>query len=149
MYLQSMFRSKNKIFLKKNHLNMNIFTAVKYCCILHGRVFIMLIESLRCYDISCSISGPIVSALTNKYGCRPVCITGSIIATLAFVLSVFAPNIDILIITYGIIGGKLFRDDAPSASGTSPIWHFAILHLPPSYPVRQKRVGVWQNVELD
>ena len=23
------------------HLKMNIFTAVKYCCILHGRVFVM------------------------------------------------------------------------------------------------------------
>ena len=52
------------------------------------------------------LAGPIVSALTNKFGCRPVAITGSIIATIAFVLSVFAPNIDILILTYGVIGGK-------------------------------------------
>ena len=32
----------NKNIKKKNHLKMNIFTAVKYCCILHGRVFVML-----------------------------------------------------------------------------------------------------------
>ena len=28
--------------IKNFHLKMNIFTAVKYCCILHGRVFVML-----------------------------------------------------------------------------------------------------------
>ena len=55
------------------------------------------------------LAGPIVSALTNKFGCRPVAITGSIIATIAFVLSVFAPNIDILILTYGVIGGKYLK----------------------------------------
>ena len=27
--------------IKKNHLKINIFTAVKYCCILHGRVCVM------------------------------------------------------------------------------------------------------------
>ena len=26
---------------KNNHLKINIFTAVKYCCILHGRVCVM------------------------------------------------------------------------------------------------------------
>ena len=38
MYPQSMFWAK----IRKNiiffHLKINIFTAVKYCCILHGRV---------------------------------------------------------------------------------------------------------------
>ena len=38
-----------KIF-KKFHLKMNIFTAVKYCCILHGRVFVMVIGNTK-YDI--------------------------------------------------------------------------------------------------
>ena len=32
--------SKNKKNIKKIHLKMNIFTALKYCCILHGRVFL-------------------------------------------------------------------------------------------------------------
>ena len=33
--------SKTKKNIKKIHLKMNIFTAVKYCCILHGRVCII------------------------------------------------------------------------------------------------------------
>ena len=35
--------SKNKKNINKFHLKMNIFTAVKYCCILHGRVCVMSI----------------------------------------------------------------------------------------------------------
>ena len=27
--------------IKTNHMKINIFTAAKYCCILHGRVFVM------------------------------------------------------------------------------------------------------------
>lgn len=64
---------------------------------------VSLVGSLLCGTYLCA--GPIVSALTNKFGCRPVAITGSIISTVAFVLSVFAPSIDILILTYGVIGG--------------------------------------------
>ena len=36
---------KNKKIIKKFHMKMNIFTAVKYCCILHGRVCVMLQEN--------------------------------------------------------------------------------------------------------
>ena len=32
---------KNNIFF---HLKINIFTAVKYCCILHGRVCVMILS---------------------------------------------------------------------------------------------------------
>ncbi|XP_046341093.1 monocarboxylate transporter 14-like [Haliotis rufescens] len=49
--------------------------------------------------------GPIVSALTNKFGCRPVCMAGSVIATIGFAVSTFSPNVEILILTYGVIGG--------------------------------------------
>ena len=41
MYPQSMFLSKNKKNIKTNHLKIIIFTAVKYCCILHGHVCVM------------------------------------------------------------------------------------------------------------
>ena len=34
------FEQKNKN-IKNFHLKINIFTAVKYCCILHGRVCVM------------------------------------------------------------------------------------------------------------
>lgn len=72
-------------------------------------------------------SGPIVGALVNKFGCRTgqkryfhpdyylivcrdhpnisVCIGGSIVASLGIGLSIFSPNVTILMITYGVIGG--------------------------------------------
>lgn len=53
------------------------------------------------------VTGPIVSALTNKYGCRIVCIAGSVIAATAFALSTLSPNVNILMLTYGFMGGKL------------------------------------------
>lgn len=49
--------------------------------------------------------GPVVSALTNKYGCRKVCIAGSIIGCLAFALSTKCQNINQLMIVYGVVGG--------------------------------------------
>lgn len=49
--------------------------------------------------------GPVVSALANKYGCRAVCIAGSIISAAAFVLSTFSTSVNMLMLTYGILGG--------------------------------------------
>ena len=37
---------KNKKNIKIVHLKMNIFTAVKYCCILYGRVCVILIRTM-------------------------------------------------------------------------------------------------------
>ena len=53
------------------------------------------------------ISGPIVSALANKYGCRRVSMAGSVVASFAFFISSFSPNVDVLILTYGVLGGEL------------------------------------------
>ncbi|XP_026274711.1 uncharacterized protein LOC113203957 isoform X4 [Frankliniella occidentalis] len=53
-------------------------------------------------------AGPVVSALTNKYGCRAVCIAGSIISCAAFALSTLSPNVNVLMITYGVLGGLGF-----------------------------------------
>ncbi|XP_052061332.1 monocarboxylate transporter 13-like [Mytilus californianus] len=50
-------------------------------------------------------AGPIVSALVNKFGCRPVTIAGSVVAAVGFIAGSFSPNLDILILTYGVIGG--------------------------------------------
>lgn len=51
-------------------------------------------------------TGPIVSALINRFGCRPVVIAGSITAATAFVLATLSPNIDVLTVTYGFMGGQ-------------------------------------------
>ncbi|XP_006614015.1 monocarboxylate transporter 3 isoform X1 [Apis dorsata] len=50
-------------------------------------------------------AGPIVSALTNKYGCRAVCMAGSFLGAAAFVLSTFSTSVNMLMITYGVMGG--------------------------------------------
>ncbi|XP_018576651.1 monocarboxylate transporter 12 [Anoplophora glabripennis] len=51
------------------------------------------------------IIGPLVSALCNKFGCRAVCVAGSIISTVAFALSIFSPTVNWLMFTYGFLGG--------------------------------------------
>lgn len=53
-------------------------------------------------------AGPVVSALCNKFGCRAVCIAGSFIATIAFVLSTLSKSITMMMLTYGLIGGLGF-----------------------------------------
>uniref|UniRef100_A0A1B6DPH3 Major facilitator superfamily (MFS) profile domain-containing protein n=1 Tax=Clastoptera arizonana TaxID=38151 RepID=A0A1B6DPH3_9HEMI len=51
------------------------------------------------------IAGPFVSALANRYGFRRVTISGAVFASLSFVGASFAPSIEILCLTYGILGG--------------------------------------------
>jgi hypothetical protein len=46
-----------------------------------------------------------VSGLCNKFGCRAVCIAGSILACAAFILSTFSVNVNMLMLTYGVFGG--------------------------------------------
>ena len=52
--------------------------------------------------------GPIVSSLANKYGCRFVTILGATLSCIALILSTAAPNIETLMITYGIVGKFFF-----------------------------------------
>ncbi|XP_064072367.1 monocarboxylate transporter 3 isoform X2 [Vanessa tameamea] len=53
-------------------------------------------------------AGPVVSALCNKYGCRAVCVAGSLVAATAFVLSTLSKSVTMMMITYGLIGGMGF-----------------------------------------
>ncbi len=53
--------------------------------------------------------GPIVSIMVNRYGCRNVSIFGSILVAIGYGLSSFARNVEILYLTIGIIGGKLYQ----------------------------------------
>ncbi|KAL3280633.1 hypothetical protein HHI36_003869, partial [Cryptolaemus montrouzieri] len=50
-------------------------------------------------------SGPLSSSLVNKYGCRPVTIAGSILASFCLIISTFAQNVTFLIFTIGIGAG--------------------------------------------
>ncbi|XP_026318770.1 monocarboxylate transporter 4 isoform X2 [Hyposmocoma kahamanoa] len=50
-------------------------------------------------------AGPVVSALCNKYGCRAVCVAGSLVAAVAFVISTFSKSVTVMMLTYGLLGG--------------------------------------------
>ena len=51
------------------------------------------------------IGGPITGGLIDKFGLRPVCISGSVVLAIGLALSPLSPNIPVLIITQGLIGG--------------------------------------------
>ncbi|XP_028966595.1 uncharacterized protein LOC100906583 [Galendromus occidentalis] len=50
------------------------------------------------------LAGPIASWLTDRYGCRRVCIMGSILASLGFVLSYFSNSLALLYVTFSFAG---------------------------------------------
>ncbi|XP_011703797.1 PREDICTED: uncharacterized protein LOC105459452 isoform X2 [Wasmannia auropunctata] len=51
------------------------------------------------------LSGPIMSALVDRYGCRNMTIIGGLISGLGFILSIFSNTIEIMYITFGVIAG--------------------------------------------
>ena len=53
-----------------------------------------------------SPTGPIVSWLVNKYGCRTVTIAGAIVSSLGLGVSIFATNVLVLYITIGLVAGE-------------------------------------------
>ncbi|XP_045593400.1 monocarboxylate transporter 14 isoform X2 [Procambarus clarkii] len=53
-------------------------------------------------------AGPIVSALSNRYGCRAVCMVGGVIASFAYFLTIFANSVEYLMLFQGVIGGLGF-----------------------------------------
>lgn len=52
--------------------------------------------------------GPMVSVMSNKLGLREVTIIGSVVASAFFIISSFSVNIDMMLVTYGIMGGAGF-----------------------------------------
>ena len=57
------------------------------------------------YNGSVFIFGPIIGGLANKCGLRPICIAGGIVSCLGLCVSTLSPNVPVLIITVGVIGG--------------------------------------------
>ncbi|ELT97404.1 hypothetical protein CAPTEDRAFT_225236 [Capitella teleta] len=86
------------------------------CAYSYGVIYV---ELLRYFDESRSrtalvgaifisvplITGPVASALTNKYGCRKVTMAGGLIAGIGFIASSFVRDINLLCFTFGIIAG--------------------------------------------
>jgi len=49
--------------------------------------------------------GPISSILVNKFGPRVTCIAGACVSSAAIFLSTYSPNVYMLMISYGVVGG--------------------------------------------
>ena len=58
------------------------------------------------FTLSFHLSGPVAGGLVNKFGCRMVTIVGSVVSALGVIIASFSSDLDVLIITYGLIGGK-------------------------------------------
>ncbi|XP_069115634.1 monocarboxylate transporter 9-like [Argopecten irradians] len=52
--------------------------------------------------------GPVAGALVNKFGCRRIAISGAFVSSIGLFLSTFSPNLDIMILLYGVVGGSGF-----------------------------------------
>jgi len=49
--------------------------------------------------------GPIAATLVTKFGTRIVCMSGAVIAAVAVFVSTYSPNVPVLMLLYGVIGG--------------------------------------------
>lgn len=51
------------------------------------------------------LAGPIAGVLANRFGCRRVVMFGTLISVTGLLVSTVSPNVEVLIITYGVITG--------------------------------------------
>ncbi|XP_066592507.1 uncharacterized protein [Prorops nasuta] len=51
------------------------------------------------------LSGPVMSALVDRYGCRNMTIVGGLVSGLGFVLSCFSNTIEVMYLTFGVVAG--------------------------------------------
>ena len=67
------------------------------------RARVSMVSSVFCGVYLCT--SPISDGLVKSFGLRSICVLGCIIATTGFTLSVFSPNLNVMIFTQGVIGG--------------------------------------------
>ncbi|KAL4704428.1 hypothetical protein ACJJTC_014360 [Scirpophaga incertulas] len=51
------------------------------------------------------LSGPVMSALVDRYGCRSMTILGGVISALGFVLASVSTTLEMMMITFGVVAG--------------------------------------------
>lgn len=51
------------------------------------------------------LTGPIMSSLVDRYGCRHMTILGGFIAGIGFILSCFSQSIEVMYLTFGVLAG--------------------------------------------
>ncbi|XP_060584274.1 monocarboxylate transporter 13-like [Ruditapes philippinarum] len=54
------------------------------------------------------LSGPVVAALVNRFGCRKIGLVGTVVSFSGFVASSFARSLYVMYITFGLLGGLGF-----------------------------------------
>lgn len=64
--------------------------------------------------------GPVCSACVDNFGARPVTIFSGVMVAGGLMLSAFAPNVQFLIFSYGIVVGKETLDD--KLEGHAPVY---------------------------
>jgi len=69
----------------------------------HSAKSIDMLQSLFTGFLFCS--GPICSSLAINFGCRTVVMGGAIVNAMMYILTVYAPSLYVMYITYGIMGG--------------------------------------------
>lgn len=52
--------------------------------------------------------GPVVSGCANKFGCRATTIAGAVFCAIAIFCSGYSNSLGVLIVSFGIFGGKFF-----------------------------------------
>jgi len=68
-----------------------------------GKGMIAMVGSILAGAIM--LVGPISSTLVNKFGPRMTCIAGAIVSAASIFISTFSPNVYVLMISYGVLGG--------------------------------------------
>lgn len=68
-----------------------------------GKGMISMVGSILAGAIM--LVGPISSTLVNMFGPRKTCIAGAIVSAVFIFLSTFSPNVYLLMVSYGVLGG--------------------------------------------
>ena len=77
-----------------------------------SRLYIFVQYVCLCMTYTCTFLfsiGPIASVLVSIFGCRKVAIFGAILASIAFFLCTWSPNVRVMIVMYGLLGGEFWQ----------------------------------------
>ncbi|XP_069107402.1 monocarboxylate transporter 12-like [Argopecten irradians] len=65
-----------------------------------------MIHSVSVGTMLCT--GPVAGVMVDRFGTKSVTISGSVLFSLGLFLSAFSPNLDVMILLYGVVGGVGF-----------------------------------------
>ena len=82
-----------------------VYCVTNLCLSLYLSLSLSLFLSLP-PSLSLSPTGPVCSACVDNFGARPVTIFSGIMVAGGLMLSAFAPNVQFLIFSYGIVVGE-------------------------------------------